>query len=138
METKKQEAIRKAYGNHYLDYRHIINENGVIIINWLVAFHNMDKSPNNDLVVDLVDNKIECDINEEGYIIPKSLLGIHNNNGWISLKGVINEIPIDTGAIHLYNFNTKEEYISSDVNEFIEIGRFTHYQPIIKPLPPVY
>ncbi|MDH5825794.1 hypothetical protein [Sphingobacterium faecium] len=138
MENKKQEVIRKAYGPHYIEFRHLINENGGIIINWSVAFYNMDKSPNNDLVVDLVHNKIECDVNENGYILPKSLKGIENNNGWIPIIGLEKEIPLGTGAIHLFNFDTKEEYISISDKEFIEIGRFTHYQPIVKPLPPIH
>lgn len=138
----KEEVIKEAYGSHYLEYRHLIDDNGGIIINWSVAFYNMDKSPNNDLVVDLVHDKIECYVNESGYILPKSLIGIENNNGWIKIESV-SDLPkeVDFTVFHTIQDGSirQSDWWGKDAERaHYWINNITHYKPIVKPLNPLY
>jgi len=66
---------------------------------------------------------------------PKSLQGIETNNGWIRLQGIANEITTDKDIYILNKLGEIEINLSGD---YLEIGYATHYQPIIKPQPPIY
>lgn len=68
--------------------------------------------------------------------LPKSLQGIENNNGWISLKE--NRLPIDDN----YYFVNIDNHISIKQFHILQYKWWqeyvTHYQPIVKPQPPIY
>lgn len=65
---------------------------------------------------------------------PLSLNGIEDNNGWIKLNGLANEIS-DRCPMWIMTKNGIE-YLKE--NEFLPIGYATHYKPIEKPKPPIY
>lgn len=74
-------------------------------------------------------------------IRPKSLSGIEDNNGWIRIESE-EDLPKDCGDYWVYDddgdigyymFNLFEEDF-----EHVKENGITHYQPIIKPKPPLY
>lgn len=77
-----------------------------------------------------------------GIIRPKSLQGIENNNGWISVN---ESLPNESGYYVMYNSENRMLLIElnsttdfkSLKQQFLKDG-FTHYQPIIKPNKPLY
>lgn len=69
--------------------------------------------------------------------LPESLKGLEDNNGWLPLKGKPHEID-HIGRCELYNIETKHHYITTDENEYIELGKFTHYKPFVSSEPPLY
>lgn len=118
----KEEKIREAWGELYEKYKKYIDLDGGLF--W-THLYGSDK---NTISLDLLGNITYR---------PKSLQGIEDNNGWISLSGEPNEIEY-VENLELYNIKTKEHYFCTDEHEFIEIGRFTHYKPIVKSKPPLY
>lgn len=95
----------------------------------------------------LEENQIDYDLDFDGVgkFRPKSLQGIENNNGWINIESE-DDLPKESGV---YEACINEEYIgrirfSREFNEWSCIYdsdnlRFpSHYQPIIKPQPPIY
>nr|WP_317632979.1 hypothetical protein [uncultured Flavobacterium sp.] len=118
----KEEKIKEAWGDLYKKYEKFIDSDGGLF--W-VYLYDSDKI---NINLDLLGNVTYR---------PKSLQGIEDNNGWISLLGESNEIEW-VKNLELYNIKTKEHYFCTDENEFIEIGRFTHYKPIVKSKPPIY
>jgi len=120
----KEEKIKEAWGTLMPDYTNIDLDNG-----WsLNDFYEEDINDNDFHTMQIY---TPCKIR------PKSLQGIEDNNGWISLSGEPNEIEY-VENLELYNIKTKEHYFCTDEHEFIEIGRFTHYKPIVKSKPPLY
>ncbi len=103
----KQEAIQKAYGEHWEKLKGYIDENG-----WVE-----DLQACTCLFLDFFDGRIssrifyiDCDINDidtQEFFRPKSLQGIENNNGWI------NGIPKQNGYYFI-------EYVNkvTDIKEF--------------------
>lgn len=71
-------------------------------------------------------------------IRPKSLNGIENNNGWIKIES---EADLPDKRVDCFFWDKKDGLI---IGEFLpECAAFvlenaTHYQPIIKPEPPIY
>lgn len=139
----KEEKIKEAWGEYFAclsnkTKQYILLNNGQV---------NVYLLPKEDKDMLLEDNDIRrydsdfiCTKTDEGtkfMFRPKSLKGIEDNNGWISLSGEPNEIEWVVN-LELYNIKTKEHYFCTDENEFIEIGRFTHYKPIVKSLEPLY
>lgn len=123
----KEEKIKEAYGISYTHNKDVIDENGW---NQKRIFCQSDLDHDN----------FDYDGVGHGVYIsrPKSLQGIENNNGWIKLTGIKNEIPFGSGCVELYSMETEEYYISTDDNEFIEIGRFTHYKIFNKSELPIF
>lgn len=121
----KQEVIKKAWGVHF---ENDIDENGFRISN--VGSLGWDSK-----YFDIVEIK-----KFEYSIRPKSLAVIENNNGWIKIESEA-DLPNDSymywvvcrdGDIKLLNdFEYYKKYI---IPEFT----VTHYQPITKPLKPIY
>ena len=81
----------------------------------------------------------ECDNGDLIYvqIRPKSLQGIENNNGWISLLNNEEEF-YDYGEVELFNINTREYYVCTDRHESIELNKFTHFKPLEKSKYPLF
>ena len=122
----KQEKIQEAYGEHWEDLKDYVDENG-----WLIY----SKSRPITLVSYFDVNEIEFD----GFCSrPKSLQGIENNNGWIKIESEA-DLPNDEKSYWVVN-DEKEifemEYFPN-YKAFTEEG-VTHYQPINKPLKPLY
>jgi len=79
-----------------------------------------------------------------GYLFyrPKSLQGIENNNGWIKIESK-DDLPKEDCNIHIFKDNlTYVAFYDSDYKEFsagiMPNIKPTHYQPIVKPQPPIY
>ena len=70
-------------------------------------------------------------------IRPKSLQGIEDNNGWISLLNNKEEF-YDYGEVELFNINTREYYICTDRHELVELDRFTHFKPFERSKYPLF
>lgn len=130
VETKKQEVIRKAYGEYWDGLKENIDHNGWVDSAWL-----------DDIAVylDVKGGYDRCGA-VSLFIRPKSLSGIENNNGWISIESE-DDFPKDSynywvvcsnGSIKTLNdFEYYKKYIIPELT-------ITHYQPIIKPQPPIF
>ena len=77
---------------------------------------------------------------------PKSLQGIESNNGWISINSE-KDLPGEDLDVHIVfkkdggNFQTFgvwDKRLNSFWSGAMKIGIPTHYQPIVKPLKPIY
>jgi len=134
-ETKKQEAIRLAYGEHWKQVKDRVNESGW---NETPCFnYNINSS---------VDYKSIA----HGVFItrPKSLSGIENNNFWTCIESEA-DLPTESGRYFIfangkvdvgtYILTYKVWKVSggyySDTHQNLNI---THYQPITKPKPLIF
>lgn len=118
----KQEAIEKAYGQYYEAVKDKITEFGFLPMDiWheIIGYNGID----------------EIQMDSENRIRPFALKGIEDNNGWILLEGKPNEIEYD-GDVWIINKNGDIEINLN--HEYLELGYATHYQPINKPLKPIY
>lgn len=136
METKKQEAIRLAWIEQIGEEAYKHNK---------VFISEEDGCMDYDLRFGGVINEIEI-VSEDkasgwAKVRPKSLSGIENNNGWISILSE-EDLKLERGY---YWFKWK----SADGEENIQIAIVdnrginlyqepTHYQPIQKPQPPIF
>jgi len=139
METSKQKAIREAYvkligEEKFNKTKKYIDSNGYIDYELLPEEISLDdlhikaySEPENNYKATLA--------------IPISLQGIETNNGWIKIESEADlpkedcdchiiykdgSMSIDKFYINYKNFNTNHHF------------HITHYQPIIKPLKPIY
>lgn len=136
LNTAKQEAIRKAYGDLYERYKNRISQYS----GWL-ELDNLFMSRED---YDLRDNEVLEFKNERGNYCfrPKSLQGIENNNGWtvadvsnLPTEGVFNVGKfLNDGSFH-QGYDDVEWY---DLREYIVDFGFTHFQHIVKPEKPIY
>jgi len=144
----KEEKIKEAWSNYYTGE---VDENG-----WLKI--NSEVNTSDDLF-----DRLEID--SKSYLMrPKSLQGIENNNGWVKIESE-NDLPkekelfrfipcnqFDNEFIGWIDFEKKEVFFidfkhykvlkdgnkyGSETNAWL-INQITHYQPIIKPQPPIY
>ena len=128
----KQEAIKKAYGEHWERLNNFINEDGVFI-------------GDTDMISDELFNEwafigSSKDINSEKFISgsrPKSLKGIENNNGWMRIDDFV---KYTNEKFWLFNSHINDLYQGQLFDDdMFPINRYaTHYQPIEKPKPPIY
>jgi len=110
----KEEKIQESYGKHWEKLHPIAKKCALDNYGWISSLLG---NPPKDLCLDF----------DEAFRIyrPKSLEGIEENNGWIKLNGLPNEIEYD-GDIWIINKNGD---IEINVNhECLEIGYATHYQ----------
>ncbi|WP_430611514.1 hypothetical protein [Flavobacterium sp. JP2137] len=71
---------------------------------------------------------------------PKSLQGIENNEGWISIKSE-EDLPKETGCYHVINKKGRyfrKNYLLHMKNNKENWRNITHYQPITKPNLPLH
>lgn len=128
----KQEAIEKAYGEYYFEFKDNIDENG-----WT---NSVSQGMLNYITCDSKDMHIISGSPENWYR-PMSLRGIENNNGWIRIESE-SDLPKQNGR---YWIMSKSSIINQDVFDSTDMilkslwkSNYTHYQPIIKPEPPIY
>lgn len=119
----KQEAIKKAYGEYWEDVRRCIDEKGWCSFNLKTYFKE-----------DLIDSKVYRD---KFLYRPKSLKGIENNNGWIKIDDFV---KYTNETFWLFNSHINDLYQGQLFDDdMFPINRYaTHYQPIEKPLKPIY
>lgn len=125
----KKEVIKEAYGEYWEHYGHLTDENGFVPQSKL--FYPTTKMFKIGIDVEV----IGFEPKGEAKWRPKSLQGIENNNGWIKLKGTVNEIKA-IYSLWIITKNGDIEYLKE--NEFMPIGYATHYQKAVKPLKPIY
>lgn len=138
MKNAKKEVIKKAYGEYWEDLcddpkfkvKDIVDKNG-----WISIFAY-------DKIKDF-----DYKDNSRNFYRPKSLRGIETNNEWIRIESE-DDLPNDNGS-YFTKTNYCKEIIKRDYPTFIKsisiederkwwLKYVTHYQPIIKPEPPIY
>lgn len=135
----KQKAIKLAYGSKFSKVFPWVDENGKFNLRArkLIEIDDLMKDfTKNDLIQELVNGQIET------FIRPKSLKGIEDNNGWISVN---DKMPTEIGMYFIVNNEGKVTIELASYNhkvfyriEFMTNDTITHWQPIIKPKPPIY
>lgn len=123
--NSKQECIAKAYGNYADIALELCDENG-----WIPLRSYYTYLPQNN-------QRSECG----GFIRPKSLQGIENNNGWIKIESEDDLPKEDNGEYWMIERRTKDIVYETDLmthNKTFIVNYFTHYQTIEKPKPPLY
>jgi len=121
----KEEKIQEAYGEYFEEMKPWINANGWFDKN---AFYNKN------FVFKYQD--LDMFFTHKGdFMIPVSIQGIENNNGWIKLQGLANEIQ-DRCSIWIETKNGDIEYLKE--NEFLPIGYAVAYQVAEKPKKRIY
>lgn len=138
METKKQEAIKLAWGVHFA---HDIDENGFRV------YTEFEKHNLNQWVGDYWEKGFN-EITNKYWVRPKSLSGLENNRGWISILSE-DDLPKESGKYFIvtngkiqvgaYILNYKRWFADgcyySDTYQNLGI---THYQSVIKPNLPIF
>lgn len=132
-ETKKQEAIRLAWGLLFEKYKESINEDGYAKFGstWGLDFYELKNNSDFEMKEWL------------GYYFfrPKSLSGIEDNNGWISIESE-EDLKLERGYYWFkWNSTDGEENIQIAIVDNRGINLYqepTHYQPIQKPNPPIF
>jgi len=125
----KEEKIQEAYGEYWEKLKFCIDENGWF--NQITKWQSLDNYFHKDT------------IEGKSYLQrPKSLQGIENNNGWIKIESE-EDLPTTEIDCHIiYNNNLMTFSVWDNVLKGFYIGIVkqnpTHYQPIIKPQPPLY
>lgn len=122
----KQEAIQEAYGDNWDEVKDFISHDGWTRKSLIPFMYVKD--------IDFT-NRLQR---------PKSLRGIENNNGWVKIESK-DDLPKNSGEYYVIDkfmetnpcreFFDNKAYIS--LNERW-LHRYTHYQPIEKPKPPIY
>lgn len=140
--TAKEKAIREAYGEYWEQVKDFVDENG-----WFeYDFYNQDKSQEYKTAIDLVCDNISTTSNPSNtHIRPKSLDGISDNNGWISVEdqsSLANEehyfICNGNNVFSLAYFYISHDKKFSNGAISFPINEITHYQQVIKLKPPIY
>lgn len=138
----KQEVIRKAYGEYWEQVKDYVDQYGRLTYQQCWDIWKGDDAESHFYKVILEDKALELRNDYEGCYQPKSLQGIENNNGWIKIESEA-DLPIGLVECYVYdddvdityftfNFSSNNDYL------FIKEQGITHYQPIIKPLKPIY
>jgi len=133
-EQLKQQAIQEAYGEHYIEISPNVNTGiGYVLIN--APIH---------IVTWL---KLKCRIigrDMAGWsIIPKSIEGISDNNGWVSISEDGSNLPVE-GAYNVGELNREEfklytnPFSAGKLNLWHAKGLITHYRPVVEYPKPVY
>ena len=128
-ETPKQEAIRKAYGEHWAALEMWVNPDGWCRKRRGIGFEEVKK----EIPLDYIGYEFRT----------ASLQGIETNNGWIRIESA-EDLPkiwdkiffvIDTKFIGTGYFDGTNFWHE---NESYDASIVSHYQPINKPNPPIY
>lgn len=139
----KENVIKEAYGEYWESVKDFVNENG-----WFeYDFYSQNKSKKYKKAFDFVCENIETECNSNVTVIrPKSLQGIENNNGWIKIQSE-EDLPKDEEnldywvmedeqIVHAkFMHESKKWYCDIDLNLRLLPS---HYQPMVKPKPPIY
>lgn len=147
-EEAKQEAIKKAYG----DLWPIVEEfTYVDSARCHTSFYKPDQTIFDFRELPKEQKKGFIFYGQNGHVLPKSIEGIENNNGWIRIEPDGSNLPTDG---KFYKVFAKEYSVGRICDDPVrydkEFGfwRFksgfmidatvTHYKPITPELPPVY
>lgn len=116
----KQEAIQKAYGEHWKAVKDYVRADG-----------SLKESVWKAIGIDNIFHHYFS----IGYYRPKSLQGLETNNGWIKIESE-DDLPKIQATYHVILKNGNQYMRTfADKSSFFDV---THYQPIEKPQPPIY
>lgn len=121
---KKEEKIKEAWGDMFPKMG--VNKEG-----WSLGIFNLET-----INKDFFDTSVYLN----GYKVrPKSLQVIETNNGWIKIESE-NDLPKKGSNCHFILKNGFSGiFVDLDDSEYLTLrNRGTHYQPIEKPLKPIY
>lgn len=124
----KQEVIQEAWGEYYDSIQDELDKDG-----WL---HSAVR-PDIDLDLDVELQNNNWIIGESEYIRPKSLQGIEDNNGWIRIESE-DDLPKDLVYLYSEYGDIIKGHLFNHYGYYAQPKYITHYQPIIKPKPPIY
>lgn len=136
MNTKKQDAIKNAYGEYWEQVKSHVSENGWINTKIL----DLSKT---EISYQQAKNRLNFKVEFEHR--PSSLQGIEDNNGWIRIESE-NDLPKDIDnywvqwntQFDLSILTTKAHFYYGEKSNSEWLTKITHWQPIIKPLNPIY
>ena len=134
----KQETIAKAYGEHWETVKDFVDENGWIKTWDLIQIFGI--VPKDGFEIKIKGKKIK---HQDNLHRPKSLKGIENNRWWIKIESE-EDLPKESGFYFGkdYEFGTDIMYFDFETKKWKDLSgyiqRVTHYQPIVKPEPPIY
>lgn len=125
----KQEAIKEAYGHHWETVKQHVDENGFL-----------EHPKGGEVTFDPFIGFMEEHPIKDAFR-PKSLSGIENNNGWLSIKH--HGLPNKFGAYWTFTQNNKEPSANTfglfgSTSWTFDDDLVSHYQLIIKPNNPIY
>lgn len=127
-EEKKQKAIELAYGEYWDRVKDFVDVNGWCSVRRKVNFEE-------------ITNKLgwQCKIGNQHSWRPKSLSGIEDNNGWISIERE-DDLPKEDEKYWIKDKCNNVEILTFKSNENCPIWRtqITHYQNIEQPSKPIY
>lgn len=138
MKDAKQEAIRKAYEaiGQKPHYKHT-DDNG-----W-TAMYSEDGEKltpcfkelgfTQQQVAELLDSGLNSDTGKMEWR-PKSLQGIETNNNWIRIESEEQHDEIENDYYWWYNDDNGDW----EIGDKSIYGKYTHYQPIVKPEKPIH
>lgn len=138
--TEKEQKIKEVYqklGFIWSKIEDIVTEDGVLILNNPELKYSLEGYEN------LISDKDHfVSFGNSGLKLqPSCLKGIYNNNGWIRIESE-EDLPKERGAF--WTFFEGERVTMNTFNTFDDIEftfdneKVTHYQPIVKPEPPIY
>ena len=120
----KQEKIKEAYGEYFEKLRNEIDNDGFVnTYNFTFSFN--------------------FEYEEKGFgvthrIRPKSLAGIEHNNGWVKIESE-DDLPKENCDVFIFaNGRIDQRRFQVDISHLWINNVITHYQPIIKPKPPIF
>lgn len=120
----KQEVIKQAYGEHWGKVKTRVDENG-----WCFIYYE-------EIGINIFGTEYE--FKEFSQWRPISLKGIETNNGWIKIESG-NDIQdgdywmLEHDGTISPCFEIDQDSQKNNLHKY-----YTHYQPIVKPLPPIY
>jgi hypothetical protein len=133
----KQEKIQEAYGEHWETVKDYIDENG-----WMTLYFAVRAN------IGVIGSKTyQFRGIEKGnykYCRILKLSELETNNGWIKIESE-DDLPKEKGAYwcmdKFMETNPATEFFDPKATVSLNerwVYRFTHYQPIQKPQPPIY
>ncbi|MCW8311458.1 hypothetical protein K7A41_09505 [Sphingobacterium sp. InxBP1] len=125
----KQEVIQEAYGEHWPKVeKDIIQECYICLIN-----ERSTLVPWNGIL--MISHKTDNHL-----YMPASLKGIETNNGWTRIEGEADLPKVDGDYFVVWKVgdDVQVSAVSYDVDQPEYWHGVTHYQAVIKPLPPIY
>jgi len=133
MKTKR-EVIQAEYGEYWEEVKDHVDSNGCLTPWYWRAAKNYDSYLK--MVKDL--NIIEF---KHTFFGPSSLKGIENNNGWLPIPDSLPKGNYLFGNYKDGEWQQDQNYIYGPDSETLSLLRTcgaTHYQPVVKRLPPLY
>jgi hypothetical protein len=133
----KEEKIKEVYEKLGFDWdicSKYITENGVLILptpdlkNTLKGYENLVKDK----------TKFSAFGKEGLKLQPSEISGIYSNNGWIKIESESDLPKIDFITQYWLTDGVSTWIETITLNHKIGREKVTHYQPIIKPQPPIY